>query len=216
MPIASLSRHAPGLFTPALELYHLLPLHMPLTLFLLDAPFGRFAPKGKKWVVNGNISWFCMEIVAPSVLLWTLGSIPVQLSTNSAVLAGVYITHYFHRAIMSPLVLSPKRSDVHIIVPIVAAVYNVLNAYCLAVGLAFYPAPQSSRTLWCLAGWAVGFLGNVYHDEILNDLRRPDAQKLVTSPSKEHEKDKKAGNGRYAIPRGGLFDVVSFPNYLCE
>lgn len=38
----------------------------------------------------------------------------------------MYITHYFHRAIMSPLVLSPKRSDVHIIVPIVAAVYNVL------------------------------------------------------------------------------------------
>jgi hypothetical protein len=118
MPIASLSRHAPGLFTPALELYHLLPLHMPLTLFLLDAPFGRFAPKGKKWVVNGtqpgsvgtqeltpsrehllvlygdcsgrsdgDIQTASVTDGQPSVLLWTLGSIPVQLSTNSAVLA---------------------------------------------------------------------------------------------------------------------------------
>lgn len=59
--------------------------------------------------------------------------------------------------------------------------------------------------------------GSVYHDEILNDLRRPDGQRLVSSiPKEELEKDKKAGNGRYAIPRGGLFQLVSFPNYLCE
>lgn len=56
----------------------------------------------------------------------------------------------------------------------------------------------------------------VYHDEILNDLRREPSKRLVTSYSKEEEKDKKAGNGRYAIPRGGLFNLVSFPNYLCE
>jgi len=56
----------------------------------------------------------------------------------------------------------------------------------------------------------------VYHDEILNDLRRSPARRLITHPDKEEEKDKKAGNGRYAIPRGGLFKLVSFPNYLCE
>ena len=56
----------------------------------------------------------------------------------------------------------------------------------------------------------------VYHDEILNDLRRTPAKRLITHHDKEEEKDKKAGNGRYAIPRGGLFKLVSFPNYLCE
>ena len=56
----------------------------------------------------------------------------------------------------------------------------------------------------------------VYHDEILNDLRREPSKRLITSYDEEEEKDKKAGNGRYAIPRGGLFNLVSFPNYLCE
>ena len=56
----------------------------------------------------------------------------------------------------------------------------------------------------------------VYHDEILNDLRRPSGKRLLTAAGPEEEKDKKAGNGRYAIPRGGLFRLVSFPNYLCE
>jgi 3-oxo-5-alpha-steroid 4-dehydrogenase 1 len=57
----------------------------------------------------------------------------------------------------------------------------------------------------------------VYHDEILNDLRRPTEQRLVSSLTKEEEEgDKKAGNGRYLIPRAGLFRYISFPNYLCE
>ena len=60
----------------------------------------------------------------------------------------------------------------------------------------------------------------VYHDEILNDLRRPAQKRLVSTSSKsdekEREKDKKVSNGRYAIPRGGLFRFVSFPNYLSE
>jgi 3-oxo-5-alpha-steroid 4-dehydrogenase 1 len=56
----------------------------------------------------------------------------------------------------------------------------------------------------------------VYHDEILNDLRRKPSKRLITSYNKEEEQDRKAGNGRYAIPRGGLFNYISFPNYLCE
>ncbi|CEH17462.1 Steroid reductase [Ceraceosorus bombacis] len=43
-------------------------------------------------------------------------------------------------------------------------------------------------------GWAVGFAGNVYHDEILMDIRRP-----------------KAGE---ADPASKAY--ISFPNYLCE
>jgi 3-oxo-5-alpha-steroid 4-dehydrogenase 1 len=58
----------------------------------------------------------------------------------------------------------------------------------------------------------------VYHDEILNDLRRPAPKRLISAPNAEEEKDKKmeAAKGRYAIPRGGLFEFISFPNYFCE
>ena len=58
--------------------------------------------------------------------------------------------------------------------------------------------------------------GAVYHDEILNDLRRSPHRRLVSAPSIEEKEDVRIGDGRYKIPRGGLFELVSFPNYLCE
>lgn len=64
-----------------------------------------------------------------------------------------------------------------------------------------------SKLFWAgLAVWAVGFVGNVLHDEILYDLRRP-------GPDGKPKP-------RYSIPKGWLyswpFGGVSFPNYFCE
>ncbi|KAJ1023198.1 hypothetical protein NDA16_003351 [Ustilago loliicola] len=74
--------------------------------------------------------------------------------------------------------------------------------------------------LWYLglAGWAIGFTGNVYHDEILMQIRRPKPQQQ--SNSKKSDDATNVGKGsaarKYSIPRGGLFEYISFPNYLCE
>lgn len=56
-------------------------------------------------------------------------------------------------------------------------------------------------------------LTSVYHDEILHDLRRPASKRLISSPKDDGPSDK---GGRYRVPMGGLFSLVSFPNYLCE
>lgn len=60
----------------------------------------------------------------------------------------------------------------------------------------------------------------VYHDEILNDLRRPKDKRLVLKLTPEEERlekqDKEKSGGRYAIPRGAGFELVAFPNYTCE
>lgn len=48
---------------PFLAVFHLFPLHMPITLLWMDAPFGRFS-----WdsVLNfsGNVAWSIMELVS--------------------------------------------------------------------------------------------------------------------------------------------------------
>ncbi|WVR06941.1 hypothetical protein IAU60_003977 [Kwoniella sp. DSM 27419] len=206
----------PPAFFPALLTFHTFPLHAPLTLFVLDAPFGRFANKTSKLNVNGNVAWAAMELVAPITFVSTLLLNPhPPLVFPARVLAGLYLSHYAHRAIMSPLVLSPKRSPLHITVPLAAALFNLINGYLLALGLAFFPPAEKMGLNFYIGvlGWALGFAGNVYHDEVLNDLRRPPDERLVVGHLPEDD-DPKAG--RYKVPRGGLFRYVSFPNYLCE
>lgn len=61
--------------------------------------------------------------------------------------------------------------------------------------------------------WAVGFAGNVYHDEILLNIRR---KAIAKGKAKELDDDKQTRQPHYAIPHGGLYSIVSFPNYLCE
>lgn len=43
----------PSLFYLTLAVFHLFPLHSPITLWGLDAPFGRFASKSSRWNLNG-------------------------------------------------------------------------------------------------------------------------------------------------------------------
>lgn len=46
-------RGIPHNFYPFLLLFHAFPLHAVLTLFVLDAPFGRFARAGSRLNLNG-------------------------------------------------------------------------------------------------------------------------------------------------------------------
>lgn len=83
-----------------------------------------------------------------------------------------------------------------------------------------------------MVGWAIGFAGNVYHDEVLLDLRRPKGKRMTAAMREDADSDDEGrakGKGkqvqkqqgqqqqpRYGIPKGGLFKYVSFPNYLSE
>ncbi|WWC89212.1 uncharacterized protein L201_004130 [Kwoniella dendrophila CBS 6074] len=206
----------PPAFFPTLLTFHLFPFHAPITYFGFDAPFGRFSSKTSNLNINGNVAWAIAELVSPITFITTLLINPhPTLNKPSRILAGLYLAHYGHRAIISPLILSPKRSPLHVIVALAMGLFNVFNGYLVAMGLAFYP-PQDEINFkfWIgIAGWALGFLGNVYHDEVLNDLRREPSERLVTSHLPEDDDSK---SGRYKIPRGGLFKYISFPNYFSE
>lgn len=211
----------------------------PVTL-VINAPFGRFAPQPNgpakhtgilqnfsflahpSLFINGRVSWVLMEIFAPTFFILTYLSSP--LSPDRTDLSGfslktglpplLFLTHYLNRALISPLLLTPSRSNSHILVPLVGILFNVTNGSLLGsylsseTTMSYLTRQKSSRAFWFGIGlWLLGFVGNVYHDEILFRIRRK---------AKSKGKFKQESGEHYAIPTGGLYTWISYPNYFCE
>lgn len=83
------------------------------------------------------------------------------------------------------------------------------------------------RRAWMLLGtavWAAGLLGNIYHDDVLREIRRAAACKQqrqeekarvsVTADAKED--GTRAVEKVYMMPERGLFRFILYPHYVCE
>ena len=156
-----------------------------------------------------------MEIVSPAAFLYTLSTSPLgnsgNLNSPSLILAALYLVHYANRAIINPL-RTPSRSKMHIIVLLSAVFFNTINGSLMGTYLSSDIAQRQLANalnrpgFWLgIVMWVVGFVGNVVHDEILLNIRRK-------------AKGKKPENGKqhYAIPYGGLYHYISYPNYFSE
>ncbi|CDU25447.1 steroid 5alpha-reductase [Sporisorium scitamineum] len=289
------------LYSMVLAIFKAWPFVAPVVA-LVNAPHGRFV-FDSLLNVNGNLGWFLMEIPSPIFLLLSAFSKPLSTSivkgtsgffppwsslyspsiqhflslpSPNQLLVLLFTIHYTHRAVLQPL-RSPRRSPMHIMVPLSAIAFNVINGSLMGSWLAGrtpwtalpQPATESvahaavdnalgttaghaaapliswalgqklfsttaaeakaipapgliSNAVWKsplwylgLAGWVIGFAGNVYHDEILMDIRRPDKQ--AQQADQDTTSVGKGNSARkYSIPRGGLFEYISFPNYVCE
>lgn len=119
-------------------------------------------------------------------------------------------------------------SPIHISVWLSALTYQFINATCIGGWLAGYgpttTSDWSGRILWIEVGmviFAVGFLGNIFHDDELREIRRAAArnQKKKEVAQGEKGKDGKPGKGVdkvYMLPQNGLFGIILYPHYLCE
>ncbi|KIJ65928.1 hypothetical protein HYDPIDRAFT_87485, partial [Hydnomerulius pinastri MD-312] len=195
--------------------------------FVIDAPFGRFAPSsGSIFVVDGIKSWIIMELVSPIAFIYALAQAPLAskadvgpLSSPQLFLAGLFLIHYANRALISPL-RTPSRSKSHIVVPLSAIFFNVVNGTLLGSYLgsntasAFLSGAFGKPSFW--AGtilWLAGFCGNILHDEVLLNIRRN--AKAKGKAKSDDNPNKKQGE-HYAVPHGYLYTYISYPNYFCE
>ncbi|GLB38735.1 putative 3-oxo-5-alpha-steroid 4-dehydrogenase [Lyophyllum shimeji] len=213
-------------------------------LFFVNAPFGRFTPSSDSiFLVDGIKSWIFMELVSPLCFLLTFlasplsppstPSPPLNFTSPQSLLALLYLTHYANRALISPL-RTPSRSKSHLIVPLSAVFFNTVNGALMGSYLsspfarAFLgpslPSPTARPSFYLgLLIWAAGFAGNIYHDEILLNIRRKaiKGKGKATSPPSSSSSSSSSAAGKtkgehYAIPTGALYAYVSYPNYLCE
>ncbi|KAG1739132.1 3-oxo-5-alpha-steroid 4-dehydrogenase-domain-containing protein [Suillus paluster] len=210
-----------SLYDVARKWFFLIPPMICPLQFAIDAPFGRFAPSNDSvFVVDGIKSWIIMELVSPITFIVALYSAPLEISpsamsTPQVVLASLFIIHYVNRAIISPL-RTPSRSKSHIIVPLNAVIFNIVNGALMGAYLsspaasAFLTGAFSRPYFWAgIMLWACGFAGNILHDEVLLNIRR-------NAKAKGKRNENQAGKEHYAIPHGYLYRYISYPNYFCE
>jgi protein-S-isoprenylcysteine O-methyltransferase Ste14 len=175
-----------------------------ITLLWVRAPYGRHA--GKSWgpQMDTRAAWIIMESPATLAFLYFYLQGEQAGELVPLVFLCMWQVHYVHRGFIYPLRMrSSKVKRTPIVIPAMALVFNVANAYLNGGWIASEEADYGPSWLWSApfivgsALFAAGFLINRWADAKLRVLRKP-------------------GESGYSIPKGGLYEYISSPNYFGE
>lgn len=193
-----------------LQLYHVLlvaffvlaAITFPV-LFFVTAPYGRYTRGRYGPKLDRRLGWIIME--APSGLLYAACFLLGDHRSSAVALIFLLLweVHYTHRAYIFPFRLRGELQRLTLTTVALAVVFNLFNGYLNGRYLNSFAPPYPTswltdpRFVAGVALFALGFAINLQADTILINLRQP-------------------GETGYKIPRGGLFRLVSCPNYLGE
>ncbi|EWC45879.1 hypothetical protein DRE_04886 [Drechslerella stenobrocha 248] len=223
------------------RLFHFFPVVCVLQA-LITTPMGKTSIKSRL-NLPGKVSWILMELVSPVSFFLTLFlNVTHPLAALHAlpmlhkVLVGLYVVHYTNRALISPL-RAPAYAPAHIIVLFAGTLFNYLNGYGLAGWLLLQhgqvEAVDARGVVRFTVGvllWAVGFAGNIWHEDVLYEIRRRvkrrETDAAARKKSDEEVKSDAEGEGRlavraanghiYEVPQGGLYEYCWHPHYFME
>ncbi|CZR59579.1 probable steroid 5 alpha-reductase [Phialocephala subalpina] len=187
--------------------------------------------------IPGKIAWITMEVPGFITLLYVMNTLPAggfwSLPWESKAMGGLFVLHYLYRAILCPL-LNPSMAPIHLLVWLFAIAFQVTNGLSIGGWLGAYG--PTTRAEWQREGnykaggrmelglmiWALGFFGNIFHDDELREIRRASAR---NQKKRAQEAEQSTGKGKgektgvdkvYLIPQNGLFWWIFYPHYLCE
>lgn len=199
----------------------------PIFCVSSTASYGRHrSPAATGKTIPAPVAWFLFEspTLWLTLLLFPLGK--YHSNTKAKIHISFYLIHYFHRVLIYPLVmhlLSPKnpKTKTHKsksngyghVFPVkettLGIIYNLLNGYLQARSASEYTNyGDGDKWFWWrfgvgLAIYAAGMAINVSADYALLRL-------------KSDQTGGKIVNNGYKIPKGGMFEWVSCPNYFGE
>jgi protein-S-isoprenylcysteine O-methyltransferase Ste14 len=173
-----------------------------VALLFVTAPYGRHRRDGWGPTLPSRLAWLVMEAPASLAFLgfYALGA--HRLDAAPLALCALWQAHYVNRAFVYPLRMREGGQRMPVAIAALAVGWNLLNAWVNARWLSALAVYEPGwlggpRFLAGAALFALGLAANLRADARLRALRRP-------------------GETGYAIPRGGLFELVSCPNYLGE
>ena len=180
-----------------------------VTLYYVDAGYGKM--RSEKWgpAINNKIGWFLMEMPVFLIVLylWAISPYTVTRHAPYWVFLLIFEFHYFQRSFIFPFLLKGK-GQMPIIIMLFSVIWNLMNGYIQGFWL-FHLAPkyfpEMYTTAWLydprfiigtlifIAGWII----NMHSDHVIRNLRKP-------------------GDTNHYLPKKGLYKYVTSANYFGE
>jgi len=173
-----------------------------IVLLFVKAPYGRHKTTGWGVEIPAKTGWIIMESV-PALLLTLI----LIMGSNRGIVViffwAIWTAHYVNRAWAWPNRAKLDKKFMPLSVVIFAIVFNAIN--CWLNGIWLFDISDGYENSWLtepkfILGISIFLLGmiiNIKSDDVLFSLRED-------------------GSTGYKIPRGGLFEKVSSPNYFGE
>lgn len=190
-------------FTVLLPLSFLFACVTIILLSFITAPYGRHGRGNFGPVISSRRGWLFMEAPAAIVfmVLYIVGTVP--RSVTLAVFLVMWEAHYIHRSFIYPFRIADGRKMMPVLIVGLGLIFNTGNAYLN--GRYLYELSGGYSPSWLLDPRFIigsvlfisGYATNRWADRHLRLLRAP-------------------GELDYKIPRGGLYEWISCPNYLGE
>ncbi len=174
-----------------------------LLLLVRHAPYGRHARGNVGPTLSARWGWVIMELPSPLLMILTFATGRHRGAGHAWLFLAMWLTHYVNRALVQPFRWRGGATPMPWFIAILGALFNVISGYTNGRWLfeltpGYEPAWfTSARFIAGLALFAGGLAVNVHADEVLRGLRR-------------------VGERDYRIPHGGLYRLISCPNYLGE
>lgn len=175
-----------------------------ISLFFINAPYGRHTRRGWGLTMPNWLGWLLMESPSPLMMLslYLIGAAPK--TTTTLVFLLMWLAHYAHRAFIYPFERREDSMRMPVVIMLSGMIFNLGNAYLNGRYLFHFSAGKYPLN-WLLdarfiAGtviFAGGYVINRWADRKLRSLRKP-------------------GETGYKIPQGGIYRYISCPNYFGE
>ena len=174
------------------------------SLFFVTAPYGRHARPGWGPTIPARWGWVIMEAPSPIGFAVVFVLFADAWSAPQLLLAGLWLLHYVYRAFVFPFLMRGGGKGKPIVTVGLAVLFNLANGPMNAFAIVTL-SPHLATNAWLadprfvigavvfLTGWAI----NHHADHVLRNLRAP-------------------GETGYKIPHGGLYGLISCPNYFGE
>lgn len=198
-----------GSFYNFLFLMALIGLVVFISLYFVDAGYGKM--RTEKWgpAINNKVGWFLME--APVFLvvlyLWAVSPYDVTRNIPYVLFLLIFEFHYFQRSFIFPWLLK-GNGKMPLVIMALSVIWNLINGYAQGWWL-FHLAPKYMPDLYTeawvsdprfIAGTTIFFIGwliNMHSDHVIRTLRKP-------------------GDMNHYLPKRGMYRYVTSANYLGE